>query len=339
MHLSGYSTSFYGLCISFVDEYMESVVALFSDADLRQLKAGLGKIHPNPDPSKSVIRNPRLPSAMDNDQTSQESDGVSSAPVDRALQVLYRWCTYVLNWDQLKNASATDLNDFRFHLKTYLLSHIHQLEDNARFAAQLGRDRSKRYPDSPLAKFKTPRTSYTTWLHTVGGYHISAPVSLAFAACYMGSWLRNGSKNRRTDALENGWKTPMQAMLAYETNIHVAAYCRIYNDCSTQRDAEECNLNSVNFPEFWADAPARLAEQTDADYQMALEKHLKGKLREIGQHEREMADLVAARFYKSLQEEGTEAGARIAQAMRIYFRSGELFSDMYLSRDVTNSIK
>ena len=351
----------WSMFIFLVDEFMESNVELLSSHDLQNLKDGLQKIHPDPDPRYSIIRISQLESLGNEDEKSVMSN--LSPSVQMVLTVLYRWVNWVMNWDRVALSSNIDLNEFRYQIRSYLLYHVHQLEDNARLSAQQdpaatnSTTTNGSNPTNPSLVFRTPRTSYSTWTHTVGGGHISAPVSLAFAACYMGTWVRSGGGRRR-----NGWSSVMQSMLVYEVNVHVAGYCRMYNDYgSMTRDTAEKNLNSINFPEFWSNnnttttpiphappeqrkrRPSNEAGESDTDDDAGINR-AKAQLLEIAQHERAMADILAQKFYASLEREGEgegnagEEGRRISGAMRVYFRSGELFSDMYLTRDVTNRV-
>jgi hypothetical protein len=55
-------------------------------------------------------------------------------------------------------------------------------------------------------------------------------------------------------------------------------------------------------------------------------------------YERESAMAEAEQLYKHLEEEGEE-GQIIARRIQVYVGSCEQFSDMYLTRDVTNRVK
>lgn len=322
-----YDIMLWSMYIFVVDEFMEAEVVHFSSMELDAFRKGLEMIHPDPDPRTSIIEAPHL-RAENADQCAECLADISCSRVRDAVSTCYSWATWVMNWDSLARATPSDMNELRMQVKRYLLCHVYQIEDNVRFAAQLGRDPTSRQEDAQLACFDSPRSSYVSWVHTVGAGHISAPISLSMAACYMGSWVRHGQR---------GWSSMMQQMVAYETNIHVAAYCRIYNDYgSVTRDVVECNLNSVNFPEFWTNSAGR---PTDGEQNPVALQEMKSTLLELGKHERRMAEFAADQFYQTLQDEGTTAGKAIASAMRVYFRSGELFSDMYLTRDVTNTVK
>ncbi|OJK02336.1 hypothetical protein ASPACDRAFT_58664 [Aspergillus aculeatus ATCC 16872] len=325
----------WSMYIFLVDEYMESVVVHFSTDELAQFCAGLELIHPYPDPGESIIGVPQLLSHQAGKQPLQNA---AAAPnVQAALSVYYTWAREMLNWDRLSRCSATDMNELRSEIKKYLLFHAHQIQDNLRLADQLGRAPTQSNTEASVARFESPRTSFATWLHSVGAGHVSAPVSLAFLAAYMGSWVRNSTNGDDPHQRRDCWSSVMQRVLAHEMNQHVGAYCRLYNDYgSVQRDLREGNLNSVHFPEFWTHEIAAESERTGTDDCVA---RLKATLLQVGRHERRMAESLGDELYNSLEGEDNDQGSRIAGALRVYCRNAELFSDLYLTRDVTNSVK
>lgn len=316
----------WSMYIFLVDEYMEKHVSTFSADELEEMRAGLEKIHPEPDSRYSIIRVAQLPFL----EKENELQTKTTQRVETALSVFYKWVSWALNWDRLKRATRLDMNEFRSEIKKYLLFHIHQAMDNCRLEAQQNASNDPvTKPHYEIICFDSPQTGYTTWIHTVGGGHISAPVSLAMTTCYIGSCVRGG---------KDGWSSVAQRMFAYELNVHIAAFCRIYNDYgSIARDTNEGNLNSINFPEFWSDPFPNWSE--GEDIQNTVKSLLKRRLLEVGQHERNMACILGEKLYSSLEEEKSEEGKIIASFMRVYFRSAEMFSDMYLTRDVTNTVK
>ncbi|PWY86714.1 hypothetical protein BO70DRAFT_422322 [Aspergillus heteromorphus CBS 117.55] len=315
----------WSMFIFLVDENMEAAVVHFTPDELHDFAAGLELIHPDPDPRYSIIATPQLPSLASPSATTPPPN--RTPRVQTALDLYYSWARWVTNWPRLAHATATDMNEFRSEVKKYLLAHVHQIWDNIRLAAQQNRSPTIPDPSAPLTRFDSPRTAYATWVHTIGASHISGTISLPWVACYMGSGIRGG---------RDGWSSVMQRMLAHEMNQHVGAYCRLYNDYgSVTRDAIEGNLNSVNFPEFWTGVSPQDIQANDGEVRATI----KADLLAVAKHERRMADYLGDKLYKSLEDEGGKEGRWIAGALRVYFRSAELFSDMYLTRDVTNTVK
>ncbi len=284
--------------IFLVDEYMESKVAQFSRDEFAIFRDYLEKIRPDSDSSTDSL----------------ELEIGKSERLRSAVSVFKEFAEAVASYPLVADASRSDLLELRSETKKYLLYHLEQLDDNARFAQQ---------PHQPgkNTKFLTPSTSYQTWVHTVGAGHVSGPFSFAFFACVMGGSTRGGA---------DCFTSVKQKLTAYSMNEHIGAFCRMYNDYgSITRDRNECNLNSVNFPEFFADGAVGTTTALDP---------IKATLLDAAAYERQCAKEKADVLLRSLEAEGA-AGRKIADCLRVYFFTCELFSDMYVTRDVTNSVK
>ena len=192
-----------------------------------------------------------------------------------------------------------------------------QLEDNARLMKQ-------EHDPHHITRFKTPRTSYASWLHTVGAGHISGPFAFAFFQCLIGGSVRGGA---------DCFSTVKQKLMAYNMNRHIGSFSRMYNDYgSVLRDRDERNLNSINFPEFFLHYHGGI--NTDST---AIDES-KETLLAAAQYERKCATDSAEVLFQELEAEGA-AGRTIALYLKIYLGGSEQFSDMYLTRDVTNRVK
>ena len=299
--------------IFLVDEYMESNVTDFSPDELQKLKDFIETIHPENNPSRS---NPRLPGFLQGENTDTHN-GISatngpspngtqphaahpsSNRLQAAISVFHTFATRVMDWPHAHNAASTDLLELRSELKNYLLYHIVQIEDNARFAAQPDHKPGK------TVKFTTPRTPYHTWAHTIGAGHVSGPFSFAFALCCIGGGVRKG---------KDCFTGVRRKLHAYKMNAHIGAYCRLYNDYgSVARDREERNLNSINFPEFFThDDDDGVALEEDADQEATA----KAMLREAAEYERHCAVESAEPLLRELDAEGEE-GALVANCLRV----------------------
>ena len=292
------------MLIFLTDEYMESKVAQLSKAESLAFRRSLEEAG-----SDEVT----LRSEASHDNSSQrESLHSAGSPSGQLLEVISVFRVFtnaVMSYPRVIDASETDKLELRSETKNYLLYHVHQLEDNARLAQQV-------HQPGRNTKFATPRTSYQTWVHTIGAGHISGPFAFAFFACSMGGSFRGGA---------DCFSQIKQKLIAFKMNAHYGAFTRMYNDYgSIARDAKECNLNSVNFPEFFADG-------LDSD-------SAKKALLIAAQFERQCAVDTAELLYKDLESEGS-AGKKVADRLRVYIGAGEQFSDMYVTKDVTNSVK
>ncbi|MCJ1377536.1 hypothetical protein MMC17_000631 [Xylographa soralifera] len=125
-----------------------------------------------------------------------------------------------------------------------------------------------------------------------------------------------------------------QKLTAYNINMHIGAYSRVYNDYgSITRDREERNLNSKNFPEFFAD---ETVDADGADKNGGLDP--KTTLLCTTKYERQCAAHIAKVLSKSLTAEGV-TGKKVADYLHAYLGYSEQFADMYVMRDVTNRVK
>ena len=295
--------------IFLVDEYLESNVAQFSTDELEAFGQSVQEIHPEDD---SLAMDLSLPGFLHgkNMNTPAGKDPATTVFSDRlraAISVFQNWATAVMTYPRVKDASRSDLLELRSETKRYILYHLTQLQDNARFAKQ---------DLSASTQFLTPRTSYQTWVHTVGAGHISGPFSFAFFVCSMGGSARHGA---------DCFTHVRQKIIAHNMNAHIGTYCRMYNDYgSIMRDLEERNLNSVNFPEFFVD-------KLDPD-------SAKATLLDVAEYERQCAADSAKVLIRDLRGQGS-VGRKIADCLRVYIGASDGFSDMYVTRDVTNRVK
>ena len=344
--------------IFLVDEYMESKVASFTSEEFFEFRKGVEKMFKMDDSMQpdvehegtslvggpysaftthegiegtNVARTRRSSNETAMDRMKKrillieliDSSSVHSDRVRNALSIFGAWARYHMTYESVVSASVMDLLDLRVETRNYLLYHIHQLEDNQRFANQ--------HHSSLHLHFLTPRMGYAPWLHTVGGGHIGAPIGLAFFACITGSRVRGKGKDC--------FSSVQQKLMAWNCNMHAAKQLRMYNDYgSVARDAEENNLNSVDFPEFFGDGDeARdfLGGQIDANFGLMQTKQT---LLAAAEYERRHTNIELDELYKELEAEGA-AGKKIADWLGVYYAGGDQFSDMYLVRDVTNGIK
>ncbi|KAL8923015.1 MAG: hypothetical protein Q9208_004827 [Pyrenodesmia sp. 3 TL-2023] len=308
--------------IFLTDEYMESKIIKLSPAEFRKFRKHVEDLYNEQQPE------------MSHDSGSSES-GESSSLLLEAKSVFTAFAKHVHTYPRIISASPTDLLDLRSETRNYLLHHLQQLEDNLRLTHQPQPPPPAAPNQGPTAskrrvKFLTPRTSFQTWVHTSGAGHISGPFAWAFFACCM-----SGSPDLR-DGQGDCFRTPRQKLMAHGMNAHYGAFCRLYNDYgSVARDAAEGNLNSVNFPEFFAEGDSGDEEGEEGRHA----ERAKGLLLGAARYERDCALGTAELLCRELEEGEGKVGRKLADRIRVYIGAGEQFSDMYLTRDVTNSVK
>ncbi|KAI4118550.1 MAG: hypothetical protein LQ345_001435 [Seirophora villosa] len=338
--------------IFLADEYMESRIVKLALTEFRQFR-------------KYVEED--LYTGVPPEQTSRDN---TTAVLQEARSVFTAFATAVLSYPSLASASATDLLDLRFETKNYLLHHLDQLEDNLRLVQQ-PTSQNPTGEKTIRKKFLTPRTSFQTWIHTTAAGHISGPFAWAFFTCCMSSSLSSLHETQTPGkkVKKDCFCTPRQKLMAHGLNAHYGAFCRLYNDYgSVARDAAEGNLNSVNFPEFFPSSSSSSPpfEEEEEQHETSTpsskaddeEKKAKSLLLSAARYERSCALTTMETLCRELEDgcpEEPRAGAGeiqrgkekekgkgkkwLADRIRVYVGAGEQFSDMYLTRDVTNGVK
>ncbi|CAG8953635.1 hypothetical protein HYFRA_00010094 [Hymenoscyphus fraxineus] len=302
--------------IFLVDEYMESNVIHFSDVEFAQFRSAMNHLSFETPENGFHDFDPEAPS----DPASPGELSSQSTRLEEAISVFTKFIAEVLSYTHVVNASSSDRYELRLETVKYLLYHVTQLEDNIRFSKQ-------NHEPGKNSTWLTPKMPYHTWVHTVGAGHVSGPFGFAFLSCLLGGSVRKG---------RDCFGTITQKLIAFKMNSHIGSFCRIYNDYgSVVRDREECNINSINFPEFFS---MRIQTENNDDPVQHAEKQAKKALLEAGIFERKFAIQAAEILYDVLGEDGSE-GNKISDAVRVYMGGCEQFSDLYLTRDVTNTVK
>lgn len=306
--------------IFLVDEYMEGQIAEFTSAELQELRTGIERVF-----DQELEFNPLA------SHVAQRQDSLSK-DVAEALTVFERWARYHMTYSSLTSASPTDLLNLRLESKNYLLHHLTQIIDNQRLAAQS--------PFTIASPFHAPRMGFAPWLHLVGSGHIGAPIGMVWFAACVGHKLRGAGRDC--------FSTVKQKLMIWNANSHAGKQLRMFNDYgSVVRDAAERNLNSINFPEFFHYSSSERIQSADPNEMFTSEQKTidwfevaqrKQMLLEAAMHERRCTDREMNELYKELKADSI-AGRILASWIEVYYAGGDLFSDMYLLRDVTNSIK
>lgn len=147
---------------------------------------------------------------------------------------LQRFVLHVLNHPSIAKASSWDFSMLKIALRTFLLAHTSQTEDNDRF----GLDQD----NTANAEFTSASTSFFQWVRTTSADHTSCPYSFAFVSALISASEAGGA---------DCFPSTCEKYFAEAVCRHLATMCRMYNDYgSVARDCIERNLNSINFPEF-----------------------------------------------------------------------------------------
>lgn len=115
---------------------------------------------------------------------------------------------------------------------------------------------------------------------------------------------------------------------------HLSTMCRMYNDLgSTERDRDEGNLNSIDFPEFAAHNDMKSMQKallTLADYERQAYMDALSRLDKIRADYAQEGGIVDA--------EGTRLGARRMAIWSMFCEEVDLYGQVYVVRDISSRI-
>lgn len=295
-----------------IDEYMETIVATeFGGHALAPLaiRAMIVQICKDESAQGALYRigwnglRRKIPKAME-------------TAISKVEVVLKKFVDYMVEHDKVKQAPSLLSTQLRREVAKFLLAHIQQIEDNARFVVTSAES-------SAHGRRYTPPRSYHDWLRNTSADHTSCPAVFTFFICMVA-----GPK-------AEGFKTARQLYLVTDVGQHLAMMRRQYNDHgSLERDREEGNLNSLDFPEF-SNAPRVAHPNDDEGLVEATEKMdiaKKAVLMGLADYERQCLDMAMS----VLSE---EVPAEVMRAIRLFVEVTDLYGQIGLARDMSTRIK
>ncbi|KAF2744064.1 hypothetical protein M011DRAFT_196271 [Sporormia fimetaria CBS 119925] len=303
------------LFIFLVDEYMEGHISSFTSKEFKELREGIEEIFTGG--WKTNSEEPNAP-----------KDATQTPRVQSALSVLQNWAHFHLTYPSLAHASHSDTLNLIHETKSYLLAHLAQLTSNQHLASQSA--------SSIPRPFRAPTMGFAPWLHNIGSGHIGAKIGLTWFSACSGARLRGKGKDC--------FSTVKQKLMIWNADAHAGKQLRMFNDYgSIVRDAEENNLNSVDFAEFFSDGDVVGEERGGGEGGRGEEDGFEAEVRkqvllDAAMYERKCTEREMEELYEELRKEG-DVGERLAKWVECYYAGGDLFSDMYLVRDVTNSTR
>jgi hypothetical protein len=221
--------------------------------------------------------------------------------LDAITSVLTDFIHFIWHHPSVTSASPLDKSRVKYELKVYLLAHATQVSDNSRFGAQS-------IPSHKTISFNTPTSSYYQWVRTTSADHTSCPHAFAFVSCL----LSKGGRDCFAGAEEK--------YVAEDLCRHLASMCRQYNDYgSLQRDRDDKNLNSVNFPEF-----------------TGTDREMKDELFRIADYERRGLEMAMGRLGE-LTARRREA-ARLMDAIGLFVDVTDVYGQIYVLRDIDGPV-
>ncbi|GKZ36717.1 hypothetical protein AbraIFM66950_007914 [Aspergillus brasiliensis] len=302
-----------------VDEYMESVVALLDQSQIGSLKALLeAECCPDlPNIDRGVSEDSeglgecclQCPS-----KSNKPSPVLASPPLTAAIsevQAVFQKYIRHIRYHPCISRQPVNARKLVFHeLCQFLRAHLAHNANNAAMrslkacsSCSSGKDR---------ARLEEQRGMYFDWVRTTGAIDTSCTYSFAFFCCLI-------SPDSSFCLI-----SPQQGYLARALGLHLATMCRQYNDYgSQQRDAEEQNLNSLDFSEF----TPREAEPVDSDTCCQREA-----LMEIAEFERACMQL-------SFQKLSDTLDLATSGMIKAFIDVTDLFGQMYVIQDIASRIQ
>lgn len=227
----------------------------------------------------------------------------SSDQLTSIARVLSDFVHFIYHHPSVTSASPINRHSVKYELKTYLLAHLTQASDNFRFCTQV-------IPSDKTTTFLNPTSSYYQWVRTTSADHTSCPHAFAFTTCLL-------SKGKD----DSCFKTAQEKYVAEDLCRHLASMCRQYNDYgSLQRDRDDKNLNSVNFPEFVGEG----------------DRVLKDELFAIAEYERKGLGMAMERL-RELTLKSRE-GTRLMDAIGLFVDVTDVYGQIYVLRDIDGPV-
>ncbi|KAI4157566.1 MAG: hypothetical protein LQ342_008188 [Letrouitia transgressa] len=227
-----------------VDEYMESVVAGIAESEISMLVTLLERecgvaSGPSVTAVDTMTHGKNLTGPKKKQKRSWDevnnvrSDMPEHSAVARAFKALSQFTQHVTqHWSILQSPTSVQ-REIAKEIYKFLVAHIIHNQDNVLLA------KSKSTETKDGLEYVKMERSYLEWVRSTASDDTSCPFSFLFFTSLISGRGRNCFEGTRANYLSKSLCR------------HLATMCRQYNDYgSAKRDAEECNLNSLDFPEF-----------------------------------------------------------------------------------------
>lgn len=338
-----------------IDDYMESVVGKLPQKDFDHVKRTIvdfcedhpiagssnGAIHPqryDDTPhlngySTNQIEEAKFLAASSTDKLSQgalhvprpwadtHTNSISanhingSSALSDIEKTITRFIEHASNHACIISKSTTAKAHLKKSLSTFLLAHMTQIEDSYAFSLQ-----QPHLPHRAATFLSATNKTYHSWVRSTGADHTSCPYSFWFF----------------THLISDGplFHTPKQKYLAQDVALHLATLCRMYNDYgSIERDADERNVNSVNFPDMEAEAKDNETMYRGegngggSSHEEPWVGQRKKDLLALTEYERECLDLALTGLKK-------EVSSEVMERIMLFVDVTNLYGQIYLARDI-----
>jgi hypothetical protein len=218
-----------------VDEYMESMVARLPQTSILSLMELLQ--HQS---NLAIMSATNSSSNHMNGSTDADSiffgDCLVDSQTHRAFKTLSRFVQHVTQHWSVTHSPTTIQREMALELYTFIQAHYNHNNDNALLAI---RKAGRGAADNTSQPQTSKGQSYIQWVRGTASDDTSCPFSFLFFACLISKPQKHCFNGTRAQYFSKSLCR------------HLATMCRQYNDYgSATRDAEEGNLNSLDFPIF-----------------------------------------------------------------------------------------
>ncbi|KAI1320899.1 Ent-kaurene synthase [Xylariaceae sp. FL0255] len=289
-----------------VDEYMESMVERQFTGDLGLVRELIIELCSEQCAAIEIsILDQKLPTATQNCSTDKNANELSSMRL-----ILGNYISYILQHPAVLSCSLHIQRRLALELQTILLAHVTHGADNHRFQQQQNKALKSIYKEL-VTEYVNPGRSFYTWVHGISADHTSCPFSFVFFNCLINALQGEVYMNSKT------------AYVADDVARHLASLCRMYNDYgSVARDQAECNLNSVNFPEFHVGVGCN-----NSEVQVGLQG-IMSELMDVAEYERSILDHAMKQLSNKLGSD------KVMEAVALFVDVTDLYGQIYVQRDI-----
>ncbi|KAL6720895.1 hypothetical protein ACLMJK_002820 [Lecanora helva] len=341
-----------------IDEYMETIVQCQSQLDVANLRSlirkgcGLGD-QKEIDQNQVSIHDahessPNLQSPPPGGSNQNKRKFYSIGDNSRVSMIIVNYFNHILQHSAALRSSPSTRSDLALEVHNFLLAHIVQNLDNNTLRAS-----KQSHLPSPSQTSAPFRKDYFEWVQSTAADNTSCPFSFLFFTVLI---------NIDAPGLPL-FEGPRAKYLSQSLARHLAVMCRQYNDFGfAARDANEGNLNSLDFGEFAVessrtkieygehqanphDKPWHSSERgSAARLQPRTGKSpYKEELLRIADFERACMELA----FKELENEmrsisptsSTRTGANTMKALRVFINVTDLFGQIYVQKDIASRLK
>ncbi|RWA10591.1 hypothetical protein EKO27_g4513 [Xylaria grammica] len=319
-----------------VDAYMEGAIGK-DPGDYRVARDRIEHLFAKNASSRAQAMNENLSRVATEKIPKQAPNGTGSAQQDSMSDfttTLTQFVEYVLGHAAVRASPECYQDRLGFELKACLLAHVTQAEDNYNYMGQHSPATGGSTPNGVIdhgieacvkfgngasrpQQYTRPSRTFYNWVRGTSADHTSCPFSFVFFNSLLYS-----------TTIYHKYNLFGKSRIAYAAEDlcrHLSSLCRMYNDYgSLQRDAEEKNLNSTNFPEF---ASFNNSGGTTHDNL----SHAKSELLWVAEYERRGVET----SLNTLGEElAGDSQRHVVDGIRFFINITDLFGQVYVLKDV-----